>query len=497
MNIRPVIDFLNKEYEMNASADYYNLIWEWRQWWAGYVKSFHAYQERMGDGSSRKRTLYSLKMPKKVCEDWASMLLNEKTRLTIGDKTSSEFIQGDDENKEGGVFGDIGFWSAANQLVEMAFFSGTGAFLCKVDGIVARDDGAVTPSPRAKIRIEYIPADHIIPLTRSGGKVTEAAFVSEKTVRGKMRVYLEVHLLEEGGYVIHNHMFEMTNGNLSKAECDGGMPSVFHSGSPHPLFALFSPNIVNPYEGNMGLGCSVFSQAISCLKGVDLAFNNFCRDFWLGGKKVFYNRELTKTTGVDADGNPIYVAPDEVMQQLFISVSDGFKGGDGNTLIHEFNPSLRVDDNADGVQAMLDYISFRCGLGTRHYKFNSDSRSIVTATQYTGEKQELRQNAAKHSIPIQKAIQNIVRAMLWIGKNIIGKPVNPEARISVMFADGYIISDEEQRERDRLDVRDGIMQTWEYRVKHYGEDEVTAKANTQPPDTIFGQRSFPPREDGA
>ena len=50
-----------------------------------------------------------------------------------------------------------------------------------------------------------------------------------------------------------------------------------------------------------GLGCSVYAHAIDSLKGVDLAFNNFCRDFKLGGKKVFYNRDLTKTIGLDKE----------------------------------------------------------------------------------------------------------------------------------------------------------------------------------------------------
>ena len=487
MNIRAVVDMLNREFGSNISADYYARIDEWRQWWAGYVKAFHHYRELQEGGNYKNRELFSLRMAKKVCEDWASVLLNEKTEIVIDDKASSEFLQG--ENGYGGVFGNIGFWEEANALVEKAFYSGTGAFVLKLDGLAVSSEGGVEKSPEAAIRMEYLPAFCIIPLSQRYGRITEAAFVSESTVRGKPYIYLEIHTLESSGYVIENRYYDASNNNLTRAELPAGIAPRFITGSPLPFFSIIRPNMVNPYKNNLGLGCAVFSQAIDNLKGVDLAFNNFCRDFKLGGKKVFYNRELTKTAGVSADGTPIYVAPDDMMQQLFVSIGDEFT--DEKKLVHEFNPSLRVSDNMDGVQAQLDYLSFKCGLGTRHYRFGDSLRSAqVTATQYTGERQELKQNAAKHGIVVQNALQDIVRAVLWVGKNILGLGVNPEAQVSVEFSDGYIISDEEKRADDRQDVLNGVMQRYEYRMKWYGEDEETAKSKLQAGGT-FGSRLFP------
>ena len=182
-----------------------------------------------------------------------------------------------------------------------------------------------------------------------------------------------------------------------------------------------------------------------------------------------------------------------MLQQLFISVGDAF--AEDNKLVHEFNPDLRVQDNRDAVQAQLDFLSFKCGMGTRHYKFDASGNHAITATQYIGEKQELKQNATKHGIIIEKALQGIVRAILWAGKNILGQPVNPEATITIEFPDGYIVSDEEKKAEDRQDVLNGIMQKWEYRVRWYGEDEATAKANIQPVGPVYGQHTFPPGED--
>lgn len=495
MDIQAVIKVLNKELDASITSDYYNMIEEWRQWWAGYVKAFHKFSETTDSGKKKERTLYSLKMAKKVCEDWASCLLNEKTQIVIKDKASSEFLQGpEDEQATGGVFGNISFWDEANSLVEKAFYSGTGAFVMKLDGLLAGEDGTVLTSPEAKVRMEYLPAMNIIPITVKYHQITEVAFASESTVRGQKFVYVEIHTQENGAYVIQNRYYKSAGGVLTAAPLPDGVAERINTGSPYPFFAILHPNIVNPYPDNLGLGCSIFSQAVDNLKGVDIAYNNFNRDLWLGGKKVFYNRELTKTIGVDKDGKPIYLAPDDMLQQLFVSVGDEYT--EDKKLVHEFNPDLRVADNRDAVQAQLDYLSFKCGMGTRHYRFSgSMGASPITATQYTGEKQELMQNAEKHGIVIEQALQSIVRAILWAGKNILGQPVDPETAIVVVFSDGYVVSDDEKKAEDRQDIISGIMQRWEYRMKWYGEDEATAKARTQPAGPVYGERTFPPGED--
>lgn len=494
MDIQAVIKVLNKELDASITSDYYNMIEEWRQWWAGYVKSFHKFSETTDTGKKKERTLYSLKMAKKICEDWAACLLNEKTRIVLADKASSEFLQGlEEEQSTGGVFGNISFWDEANSLVEKAFYSGTGAFVMKLDGLMAGEDGAVLTSPEARVRMEYLPAMNIFPITVRYHQITEVAFASENTVRGQKFVYVEIHTLENGAYVIQNRYFKSVGGALVAAPLPEGVAERINTGSPYPFFAILHPNIVNPYPNNLGLGCSIFAQAVDNLKGVDIAYNNFNRDLWLGGKKVFYNRELTRTIGVDKDGKPIYLAPDDMLQQLFVSVGDEFT--EDKKLVHEFNPDLRVTDNRDAVQAQLDYLSFKCGMGTRHYRFDSAGGVQITARQYTGEKQELKQNAAKHGIVVEQALQSISRAILWAGKNILGQLVDPETAIVVVFSDGYIVSDDEKKADDREEISIGVMQRWEYRVKWYGEDEATAKANTQMPGLLYGGRSFPPGED--
>lgn len=466
MNISTIIEHLNKTKGYNIPADYYSNIEVWRAWWKGFYQPFHEFYEVNGDKPT-KRKLYTLKMAKKVCEDWASILLNEKTQIVIDDKTSSEFVQGkDDEQGTGGVFGDTNFWQQGNELIEKAFYSGTGAFVLKLSDMVLQGEIVVKDS-NTKINIDYLTALNIIPLTIRNGKIIDIAFVSEVLEKGKTYIYLETHELTNAGYKITNQYFKYENEQLQVESLPQGIAPVIYTGSDIALFAIIKPNISNTFDKSNGLGMSIYAHAIDNLMGVDLAFNNLNRDFKLGGKKVFYNETLIRR---DELGKAI--TPDDVMQQLFMQVGDGNLDKE-KELIQEFNPSLRVVENKDGIQAQLDYLSFKCGLGTKHYQFNSGS--VVTATQYTGDKQELIQNASKHYIVVEKALQDLVKAILWAGKEILGQSVNPDAKVTINFDDSYIVDKESERLRDQAEVRDGLMNKWEYRVKWYGEDEDTAK----------------------
>lgn len=468
MEISRVIAWLNKEYGANISTAYYSNIRRWKSWWEGFYKPFHEYKERgkAGDAPAPRR-LYSLRMAKKVCEDWADLLLNDKLTVAVADKKSSIFLQG--ENMIGGLLGDLSFWPESNALVEKAFSTGTGAFLLRLNDARFLQDGKLLPDRATSIGLEYVDGEHIIPMTVENGRVVDCAFVSEVLRMGKPHLYLETHILGEDGYEIRNRYFRDEKGELEPVPLPEGMAEVLQTGTALPFFALIRPNIVNNIDPACGLGLSVFADAEDNLRGVDLAYNNFCRDFALGGKKVFINESMIK---YDPETGARFT-PDDIMQQLFCPV--GEKLPSEQQLIVEHNPSLRVVENRDGLQAQLDYLSMKCGMGSRHYRF--DESGAITATQYVGSRQDLVQSARKHFIVIEKALSQLFRAMLWAGREVLGLPVDPETEITINFDDGVVIDDETRRQLDMQEVRDGIMQKWEYRVKWYGEDEEAAKAN--------------------
>lgn len=464
------VGYLNKKYNTNISTEYYTNIQNWRLWWEGFVKDVHTYREKGVDGSVKQRELYRLGMAKRITEDWAAILLNEKTTITTKDNKAAAWLLGDkSEQSGGGVLGANNFWDEANELLEKAFAYGTGAFVARAEGAKVNANGAIIPDSNCKATIEYVDALSIVPLTVEKSRITEAAFISQLTKRGKEYIYIETHTKgENGNYIIENEYFLLDGLQMKKADIMEGVAPKIDTGSPIAWFSFIYPNITCNISTNNGLGMSVYANALDTLKAVDIKYNNFIKDFVLGGKKVFYNKAMLQT---NAEGKTI--TPDDVVQQLFQQVGDGMDF-DAKQMVQEFNPSLRVQENKDGVQAQLDYLSFKCGLGTKRYQFNANG--VKTATEYNGERQELVQHAQRHAIVIENAIKTLCKALLYIGKAFCGADINPETPIVVNFEDGFIIDREAETAKDLQLVNSGIMNAYEYRMKHFGETEEIAKA---------------------
>ena len=73
MNITAFIAYLNETRRLHLDAAYYGQIETWRQWWKGCVPDVHRVRYRMADGEHQRRRA-SLRMPKRVCEDWANQI---------------------------------------------------------------------------------------------------------------------------------------------------------------------------------------------------------------------------------------------------------------------------------------------------------------------------------------------------------------------------------------------------------------------------------------
>lgn len=482
MNITRFIEYLNKERGLHLDASYYAYIDTWRQWWKGHVPAVHDLKECASDGTVCKRQLASLRMPKHACEDWASLLLNDKTTATLEDAASAEWLLGN-EDQTGGQLRRLEFWPNANRLVELAFRSGTGAFVLSVEGLTVAN-GTVQRSPDAKLYLDYDPAECILPITVQHGVITEVAFASEVTADGKSCIYLQTHRLaaKPGGgqqYQITNDYFtsadsDSESASYQKAPLPEGVVRSFCTGSDVPLFAIFSPAGVKNLPGGPGLGMAVFSEAVDAAAHVDLAFDNYRQDIYLGGKKVFYNRRLVRSW-VGKDGREHFATPDALRRQQFYQLPE--EDPDAAADWHEYNPDLRVEENSKAVQDALNYFSFKCGLGARRYRF--ETSGVKTATEYTGDRQDMVQHANRHQIPIEAALIRIFRAMLWAGRDILGEPVDPDAEITINFDDSYITDADTRRAQDKQDALDGFIPKYRYLMEWRGMSEEDARRAVQ------------------
>ena len=182
MNTTAFVSYINKTRKLNIPTNYYDRIQTWREWWEGFHSKFHKYKVNSPSGTVIGREMYTMHMAKRVCESWASLLLNEQTLIELDDTGSQEWLCGKDN--EDGILADLDFWDGANKLVELAFRSGTGAFVMRMDGLQISGNNIVQ-SKDARILLEYLPAECILPITVRHGVIQDAAFMSEIMLRGE------------------------------------------------------------------------------------------------------------------------------------------------------------------------------------------------------------------------------------------------------------------------------------------------------------------------
>ena len=106
-----VIEKLKQLGYSTVDEDFYRKVSEWKSWYVGDVKGFHRYKVRNGHNTVRCKR-YSLGMGKKIPEDWANLLMNEKVKITLEGKKEQDFVDR--------VFEENNFLVKANEMQEMA-----------------------------------------------------------------------------------------------------------------------------------------------------------------------------------------------------------------------------------------------------------------------------------------------------------------------------------------------------------------------------------------
>lgn len=382
-------DYLKKEFH-TASDETYGHIDEWLEWYRGDVSRFHIYSVYNGVSVTKHRR-YSMGMAKKVCEDWANLLLSEKVSIKAGsyEKRLEEIL---DRNN---------FRVRGNQLVELAFALGTGAFV----EYLGADGGIV---------IDYVRADMIYPLSWDNGDVTECAFASTRVIDGKDRVYLQIHRLGKADgetaenphrYYIDNRYLDAESGK--ELDVPEEVEPVADTGYERPMFQILTPNICNNIDLDSPLGVSVYANSIPQLKGCDLIYDSYVNEFVLGRKRVLVPismaKKMMQEEGVQM---PAFDPNDTVFYQM-----PGDRQGDFK--LTEVDMSIRAQEHELGIQRSLDLLSLKTGMGTGRYQFDA-AGGTKTATEVISDKSDLYQNRQRNAILVRNAVVSMIRAVSFL-----------------------------------------------------------------------------------
>ena len=455
-----VIQKLNELGYSTIPEAFYSKVAEWKSWYQGNVKGFHSYRVRNGESMVNCKR-YSLGMGKKLCEDWANLLMNEKVQITLEGQKEQEFIDR--------VLTENNFTVKANEMQEMKSALGTVAYIPRVIGQEINEGGEIVPGNASGIILDYVTIENIYPLAWQNGFISECAFSSVVTRNGHDYLYLQIHHKDEGGsYIIDNRIYRYDNEMLSderltNVKCFENIPPVVHTGNDKRQFVIDRLNIANNFNYLLPTGIAVYANAIDVLQGVDIAYDSYVNEFRLGKKRIMVKPSAAKYL----DGEPVFDPSDVAFYVLPEDVSDG-------AIITPIDMTLRTAEHNTGIQDQLNILSSKCGFGETYYRF--DGGSVATATQVISENSTMFRTIKKHEVILFSVIEELCRILLRLGNTAMNVGLDENVKVSIDFDDSIIVDTESQRAQDRQDVNMGVMSVLEYRMKWYGEDEDTAKA---------------------
>lgn len=336
------------------------------------------------------------------------------------------------------------------------------------------------------IAVDFVHADDFFPVAfRGAGRVSSAIFPEYKKVEKKLYTRLEFHEMNGDRYRIVNRAFCSENASvqvnnivniggeipLDKVDEWAGLaPEVEISGVDFPLFAYFKVPIANSIDPYSPLGVSVYARAVPLIQDADEQYGAAIWEYRSKETAVQAGAEFFER---DRYNNIILPKGKERMFQSFQDTSNQ-NGG----LFNIFSPEIRDESFYRGLNRMLQRIEFNCGLA---YGTLSDPQNVdKTAEEIKSSKQRSYATVTSIQNALQVSLGDLVRAMdFWASYG--GLAPEGDCEISCNWDDSVTTDAETKRKRDLEDVAAGIMAPWEYRMKHYGEDEETAKARVPMP----------------
>lgn len=407
-------------YKYNENAQ--NIIEICDQWYTNEESDFHTRKNLNG----QEVHLEKLNFAKRCCSDDANLCEIIEINAGENEKKFDGVQEILDENRFDVMY--------RKQLERLAASGTVGAYI-RLDNATLLDNGSVTGGD---IRINYVNAAGIVPLTVENDDVIECAFVGADLVRGHNEQTLVVFTKDENGlYTAETYVFDENNRALDDRHI------VIQLGDVKP-FAIMRTAEVNNLDDMEGYGLPKLYNAIPALKVMDLCWNILHGDLSKGDKLLLIN-ELLATVKKDADGNPVMT---EEQKRLFILL--GEKLPDQKSLIQEYNPEIRTGAIKEAMELSLSLLSMMFGYGTKKYTF--ENAQIQTATQYIGERQDEMQELNKQRQEATAYIEGIVEAIVWFSNQFQGTTWELDEEICIEFDDSYIEDKVSKLEQMRADA---------------------------------------------
>ncbi len=444
-----------------------------RAWdrWMRALGDFYDYRDTDGVGRVYEVHRRSIHPAMRVCREWGSLLLNDRTQVACADQACTDWLAA--------WMARTGFLASAQECVVRAFGLGTGAFALWVD------------AGSREVCVRRYDARMVVPLTWDEEGVTECAFVTRAFWRGRAVDQVQLHLRGgaggalfspgesfggaaeagpsrladyegEGTYRIVTACFDR-DGNRVEPE---GVCPVYDTGSVWPTFSIVKPAIDNTRVDMSPYGQSVFADAVDAIQAVDLCYDAMMSEIDNGKMRVFLS-DVMFDTERDGKGGRVSIPFGKADCTVFRKVMST------EDTIHEFAPTLRTEAQARAFRVALQTLGDLCGFGINYFDLENVGY-VKTATEVSADNSALMRNIRRHEHALEGAIAGICRALLAAERRLgVGLP--DEGLVRVTFDDSIITDTTAEKRQDMEEVAAGLLDPWEYRAKWRGEDEATAR----------------------
>jgi len=324
-----------------------------------------------------------------------------------------------------------------------------------------------------KLAVDFIQADQFYPVRfDSNGDLLAAVFVDQEKIGDKFYTRLEHHDYTDTQYRVVNKAYQSTSRDTlgssvelsSVARWAELQPEAYITDVDRPLFAYFKFPLANTIDTTSPLGVSGYSRAVDLIKQADEIWSNLLWEFESGKRALYVDTLAFKKD--EKTGNPIL--PDK---RLYRALNTS--GNANEDLFEEWSPEFREASIRAGLDAVLKKIEYACGLA--YGTISDPAIQVKTATEIKISRQRTYVTIVGTQKALQTALETLIYAMdVWA---TIGRLAPAGAySVSMQFDDSVLVDKNAQFSQDLQLVRERLMGKVEFRMKHFNENEETARA---------------------
>lgn len=467
---------------------YYFGIFPWKYIYRGYYKLWHRIDAPTIENPYGKRDLERMDVAKAASAELAGLIWSEQCEVHVSQGTGEAQPLNDFVHD---VLEKNAFWTKMQEHIEQSLALGGGAIKAWYE---ERRDSAGNPIPGSgEIKLGFCMADQFVPTAWDNAKVTEGVFISRQAKGGYYYTRLEWHKWDGLTYWITNELYrseKKESENPWAAEPQDILGFRYPLNTIYPflaeatpmeglsgsLFAYYRTAQANNLDDNSPLGVSIYANAMSTLKALDICYDSFIREFVLGKKRIIVPAQCINTV-VDPETGAMrryFDATSEVYEALSTDNPDSLKISD-NTV------ELRVEEHVAAINAFLSILCLQLGFSAGTFTFDR-AQGLKTATEVISENSKTYKTIKGHQMQIKTAINQIVNAIIqvaalydvqWEGKSIRALAAQPWES-NVVFDDSILQDRQTNISEGVLLCGNGLMSKKRFLVETLGMTEEEA-----------------------